>query len=416
MESRFDLVLGRNIMKKFNVYIIPIMSLLLSFASLSVGIGGLILVKSFSNALVMSGFVSSIGSIGLIIATLFVGSAMDHVKKKRIVVVSNFILGALLLIPFAFTNRKFLYAFIVVDLFMGLISLVSGLAFNGSIKRYVPDKLVDTVISRTTAFSSVGYVLSLISVFVFVTTPNGYKTLLIIGSACYFLCGIASIFINEKHEKGNLRPDEEFAQNTNLQQIKKIYELIKHHVGLRSSIILNISIMLLQVVFNGLIVYFWNRLDPNYANAQWLLISYGVGIGLALICLKLRLNLTMRFGLLVLLCLSMITFSVTQSMWSLMVAIAMVMLTTVPIENWVKRTRIRQTSLTIQSGQESFVEFGISVFEIVFNTGIAGIFDYFKKPSWTLVVLSLVTLISFIIYGKGMQEYEQALLKKKGRN
>ncbi|MDH5106223.1 hypothetical protein OQI89_10205, partial [Lentilactobacillus diolivorans] len=86
--------------RQLNKYLLPMMALVSSFASLEVEVGGMLIIKSASNSLVVNGSISSISSIGLIISTLFIGSKLDNVNKKLSLILFNGLMFISLLVPF----------------------------------------------------------------------------------------------------------------------------------------------------------------------------------------------------------------------------------------------------------------------------------------------------------------------------
>ncbi|WEV51237.1 hypothetical protein OZX69_00495 [Lactobacillus sp. ESL0731] len=405
-------------MKKVrNSSLLPIMALISNLGDLSVGIGGSILIASFSRSVTVNSIFSSLESFGIIILTLFVGSTMDRISKKKALQITYPMLGLILLIPFFFNGVYFIYAYIVCDIIMTFIALFAQSAYNGATKRFIPDEQVDMVIGKNTTFGNIGLILSYLAIgcaYVLASELNDgsiiYKFLLLVGSIAYLLFAIPTSLLDENYDPNLVGHD--LATNSTLAQIKKIYHLIKTNTGLRSSIILAIFISLLMGYFNSLMVYLWSSVDPQFANIAYLVVDYAIGTILGNLVLRTKLNFKKSMVLITLPALCLIVFAVSPSVYTLSICIIAVMLSCIPVSTWISRIRIRRTEVTIQSGQASFITFGSSILDVFFGTIVAGIFDLLKKPLLLPAFIAIITVIVFLILGKDMTAYEKTPVVK----
>ncbi|WEV37094.1 MFS transporter [Lactobacillus sp. ESL0677] len=405
-------------MKKVrNSSLLPIMALISNLGDLSVSIGGSILIASFSRSVTVNSIFSSLESFGIIILTLFVGSTMDRISKKKALQITYPMLGLILLIPFFFNDVYFIYAYIGCDIVMTFIALFAQSAYNGATKRFIPDEQVDMVIGKNTTFGNIGLILSYLAIgcaYVLASKLNDssiiYKFLLLVGSIAYLLFTIPTSLLDESYDPNLIGHD--LATNSTLAQIKKIYHMIKTNTGLRSSIILAIFISLLMGYFNSLMVYLWSSIDPQYTNIVYLIVDYAIGTILGNLVLRIKLNFKKSMVLITLPALCLIVFAVSPSVYTLSICIIAVMLSCIPVSTWISRIRIRRTEVTIQSGQASFITFGSSILDVFFGTIVAGIFDLLKKPLLLPAFIAIITVFVFLILGKDMTAYEKTPVVK----
>jgi MFS family permease len=115
--------------RHLNNYLLPVMAMISSFASIEVYVGGMLIIKSASDSLVVNSSIASISSIGLIASTLFIGSKLDSVDKRRSLILFNALMFISLLIPFFSDNQLFLILYVCSDVFVSLFSLIESLSF-----------------------------------------------------------------------------------------------------------------------------------------------------------------------------------------------------------------------------------------------------------------------------------------------
>ena len=71
---------------KRNQILLPLINLLSNFGSILVGIGGALIIREYSDNIVVNGLISSISSLALILSVLFIGSKLDNVDKRRMLI------------------------------------------------------------------------------------------------------------------------------------------------------------------------------------------------------------------------------------------------------------------------------------------------------------------------------------------
>lgn len=384
-----------------NKIVLPALTLLTSLANMLLGIGGLVIIKSVSNSLTISGLISSISSFSLIAATLFIGARIDGANKQMVLKLVTVVIAITLLIPVLVPRDAFIIVFFLSDLLMGLLSLVYALTFNGSIKQLIKNAEVDTVINRIASAKMIGIIASFGLILLALNAPNQMYIILSVTAAIYFLSFLLLFFL--KWPKLDNARNGEFET---INQIKKVWQHIQARKWLKNNIIFQITVSVMQMVFNGFVIYFWNEVDPGYKHVEFLLIAYGVGIGLGIIAMKSRVNYVGRLFLAAQLVISLSICAINLSIVWLAVGTASTMLGTFPLLSWAQRKRVKNTSVNIQASQESFVNFGSVILEIGLSTVAAGTFEYFGVPD---LLLPFTGILMLIIVGLCGSEVETAV-------
>ncbi len=383
-----------------NNYLLPAMAFFNSFASVEVSIGGLLLIRSMSASLLVNGSVSSISSIGLIICTLFIGAKLDNVNKKKSLTLFNALMFVSLLVPFFSNSKLFVILFICSDVFVSLFSLIETLSFSGSIKQLVTEKALEKVVNWNSAFGMIGIIVSICVLSGVTLMTRSFKSYLPIGSGAYFLNCLLSI--------GLVQRSEELAEpvhfNT-LDHLKRVALSIKQSEGLRKSIVVSIVFTLVQTVFNSLLIYYWNEIDPSYSKIGFLIVAYGVGISLGIYLIRFERNQHFMFLLVFALTMILIIMDLEPSVYIMSGCIVAVMAVTIPMTNLARKIRIKHTGMDVQSAQESFVEFGSSTLEVLFGTVLAGGAQLLRKSGLVLVLVGLFALTTMIGCQRGMYVY-----------
>lgn len=88
-----------------NQILLPLINLLSNFGSILVGIGGALIIREYSDNIVVNGLISSISSLALILSVLFIGSKLDNVDKRRMLIWIYIFLCLFLLLPFTFSSK-----------------------------------------------------------------------------------------------------------------------------------------------------------------------------------------------------------------------------------------------------------------------------------------------------------------------
>lgn len=388
--------------RQLNNYLLPMMALVSSFASLEVEVGGMLIIKSASNSLVVNGSISSISSIGLIISTLFIGSKLDNVNKKLSLILFNGLMFISLLVPFFNNNKFFLVLYVGADLFVSLFSLIESLSFSGIIKQLINPEDLGKVINWNSSLGMLGLIASLGAIYIVLLFTTEFRFYLLIGGVAYFInCLFATLLVTQK------TPQTSDVKFSTFKHLKKVGRSIWINSGLRESIIVSIVFILVQSVFNGLMIYFWNEIDLHYNHVALLLISYAIGISLGIFLIRLEKYPWLMFSLVLFLMGIFLMMSIKMTLPLMCLSIIAVMVVTIPIPNLASKARIKNTSVSVQSAQASFVEFGGSVLDVVFNTGLAGVAQALGNPMLVLVLLGIFALVTMLICEKRIYAYDR---------
>ncbi|MEB3364060.1 hypothetical protein SDC49_11035 [Lactobacillus sp. R2/2] len=132
---------------KRNQILLPLINLLSNFGSILVGIGGALIIREYSDNIVVNGLISSISSLALILSVLFIGSRLDNVDKRRMLIWIYIFLCLFLLLPFTFPKKYFVPLYILVDLCITMFSLVEGLSFTGNLKSLLTDNSLEKLLT-----------------------------------------------------------------------------------------------------------------------------------------------------------------------------------------------------------------------------------------------------------------------------
>ncbi|MEB3363908.1 hypothetical protein SDC49_09690 [Lactobacillus sp. R2/2] len=134
--------------------------------------------------------------------------------------------------------------------------------------------------------------------------------------------------------------------------------------GLRASVIIAIFTSALQAVFNGLMIYFWKAIDPNYSHVYWLLVAVISGLILGAILIRFDNTFWLLSALVFITTLALGIFFLKQTIVTMTVITVLIYGETLPIANWCNKTRIKRTGKEVQSSQSSFLQLGSALLNI----------------------------------------------------
>ena len=263
-----------------NQVLLPLINFLTNFSSILVGIGGSLIIREYSDNIVINGLISSISSLALIVSVLFIGSKLDNTDKRRMLIWMYILLSLFLLLPFTFPQKYFVPLYIMVDLCITMFSLVEGLSFTGNLKSLLTDNALERTINHNSIAGLIGNIASVAAMAVLIFTTRNYLSFLLVASGGFFINIFLSNALHQRH----------FTKNQNsfktLTHLVTVWHKIAANKGLRASVIIAIFTSALQAVFNGLMIYFWKAIDPNYSHVYWLLVAVISGLFLGAILIR----------------------------------------------------------------------------------------------------------------------------------
>ncbi|MCH4163667.1 MAG: MFS transporter [Lentilactobacillus diolivorans] len=388
--------------RHLNNYLLPVMAMISSFASIEVYVGGMLIIKSASDSLVVNSSIASISSIGLIASTLFIGSKLDSVDKRRSLILFNALMFISLLIPFFSDNQLFLILYVCSDVFVSLFSLIESLSFSGIIKQLVEPQDLSKVINWNSSLGMVGVIASLGAVFIVVSLTKEFRCYLLIGGIAYFVNCILAILLVQKASSDNAE-----LRFSTIDHLKKVAKSIWINPGLRESIAISIVFSLVETVFDDLLIYFWNKIDPHYDKIALLLVSYAVGISIGVVLIRFERYSWLMLSLVLFLTGTFLIMTIQISLLLMCLSIVAVMVSTIPLSNLASKARIKNTNVSVQSAQASFVEFGDSVLDVGFSTVLAGIAQALGNTTLILTFLGIFALVTMLICEKRIYAYDR---------
>ncbi|WP_294602137.1 MFS transporter [uncultured Lactobacillus sp.] len=372
-----------------NQILLPLINLLSNFGSILVGIGGSLIIREYSDNIVVNGLISSISSLALILSVLFIGSRLDNVDKRRMLIWIYIFLCLFLLLPFSFPKIYFIPLYILVDLCITMFSLVEGLSFTGTLKSLLTDKSLEKTINYNSIAGLIGNIASVAAIAILILTTHNYLYFLLVASSGFFINIFLSLALHQRHF---IKDKNNFKTITHL--IKVWHEIITSK-GLRAAIIVAMFNGALQSVFNGLMIYFWKVIDPKYSQVYWLLFAVVSGLFLGAVLIRFDSHFWLLCTLVIIttlaLCLIGIStagilctlviittlalgiFFLKQTIATMFIGTVLIYGETLPIGNWCSKVRIKRTSKNVQSAQSSFLQLGSALLNIFFTVGVSAI-------------------------------------------
>ncbi|MCT6891808.1 MAG: hypothetical protein M3Z87_19485, partial [Lactobacillus sp.] len=180
--------------------------------------------------------------------------------------------------------------------------------------------------------------------------------------------------------------------------------------GLHASIIVAIFTSALQSVFNGLMIYFWKAIDPNYSHVYWLLVAVVSGLFLGAALIHSDNTFWLLSTLVFITTLALGIFFLNQTIVTMTVITVLIYGETLPIANWCNKTRIKRTGKEVQSSQSSFLQLGSALLNIIFTVGISAIANACHQPALTLLAAGIALLLVFSLLGNNVQRYRQEMI------
>lgn len=384
---------------KRNQILLPLINLLSNFGSILVGIGGALIIREYSDNIVVNGLISSISSLALILSVLFIGSKLDNVDKRRMLILIYIFLCLFLLLPFTFPQKYFVPLYILVDLCITMFSLVEGLSFTGNLKSLLTDNSLEKTINYNSIAGLIGNIASVAAIAVLILTTRNYLYFLLVASSGFFINIFLALALHQRHfvkDKSNFKT---------ITHLVKVWHNIITNKGLRATIIVAMFNGALQSVFNGLMIYFWKAIDPTYSQVYWLLLAVVSGLLLGAVLIRfdnyfwllctLTLTTTIALGI----------FFLKQTIATMFISTVLIYAETLPIGNWCSKARIKRTSKNVQTAQSSFLQLGSSLLNIFFTVGISAIANVLQRPALTLLASGISLLLVFGIFGINVQNY-----------
>ena len=382
-----------------NQILLPLINFLTNFSSILVGIGGSLIIREYSDNIVINGLISSISSLALIVSVLFIGSKLDNTDKRRILIRMYILLSLFLLLPFTFPRKYFVPLYILVDLCITMFSLVEGLSFTGNLKSLLTDNALGSTINHNSVAGLLGNIASVAAMAALIFTTRNYLYFLLVASGGFFINVFLSIALHQRH----------FTKNQNsfktLTHLMTVWHKIAASKGLRASIIIAIFTSALQAVFNGLLIYFWKAIDPNYSQVYWLLVAVVSGLFLGAILIHFDNTFWLLSTLVFITTLALGIFFLKQTIVTMNVITVLIYGETLPIANWCNKTRIKRTGKEVQSAQTSFLQLGSSLLNIFFTVAVSAIANACHQPTLTLLAAGIALLLIFSLFGNNMERY-----------
>ena len=391
--------LDNNTFLSRNQILLPLINFLTNFSSILVGIGGSLIIREYSDNIVINGLISSISSLALILSVLFIGSKLDNTDKRRVLIQMYILLSLFLLLPFTFPQKYFVPLYILVDLCITMFSLVEGLSFTGNLKSLLTDNALEPTINLNSIAGLIGNIASVAAMAVLIFTTRNYLSFLLVASCGFCINIFLSIALRQSH----------FTKNQNsfktLTHLVTVWHNITASKGLRASIIVAIFTSALQAVFNGLMIYFWKAIDPNYSHVYWLLVAVVSGLFLGAILIRFDNTFWLLSTLVFITTLALGIFFLNQTIVTMSVITVLIYGETLPIANWCNKTRIKRTGKEVQSSQTSFLQLGSSLLNIFFTVGVSAIANACHRPALTLLTTGIALLLVFSFLGIDVQRY-----------
>ncbi len=382
-----------------NQILLPLINFLTNFSSILVGIGGSLIIREYSDNIVINGLISSISSSALIVSVLFIGSKLDNTDKRRILIQMYILLSLFLLLPFTFPQKYFVPLYILVDLCITMFSLIEGLSFTGNLKSLLPENVLEPTINHNSVAGLIGNIASVAAMAVLIFTTRNYLSFLLVASCGFFINIFLSIALHQRH----------FTKNQNsfkiLTHLVTVWHKIAASKGLRASIIVAIFTSALQSVFNGLLIYFWKAIDPNYSQVYWLLVAVVSGLFLGAVLIRFDNTFWLLSTLVFITTLALGIFFLNQTIVTMSIITVLIYGETLPIANWCNKTRIKRTGKEVQSSQTSFLQLGSSLLNIFFTVGVSAIANACHQPALTLLTTGIALLLVFSFLGIDVQRY-----------
>lgn len=382
-----------------NQILLPLINFLTNFSSILVGIGGSLIIREYSDNIVINGLISSISSSALILSVLFIGSKLDNTDKRCILIRMYVLLSLFLLLPFTFPQKYFVPLYILVDLCITMFSLVEGLSFTGNLKSLLPENVLERTINHNSVAGLIGNIASVAAMAVLIFTTRNYLYFLLVASCGFFINIFLSIALHQNH----------FTKNQNsfktLNHLVTVWHNITASKGLRASIIIAIFTSALQSVFNGLLIYFWKAIDPNYSQVYWLLVAVVSGLFLGAILIRFDNTFWLLSTLVFITTLALGVFFLNQTIVTMSIITVLIYGETLPIANWCNKTRIKRTGKEVQSTQSSFLQLGSSLLNIFFTVAVSAIANACHQPALTLLAAGIALLLVFSFLGIDVKRY-----------
>ncbi|MBI0033959.1 MFS transporter [Lactobacillus sp. M0396] len=192
-----------------NQILLPLINLLSNFGSILVGIGGSLIIREYSENIVVNGLISSISSLALILRVLFIGSRLDNVDKRRMLIWIYIFLCLFILLPFSFPKIYFIPLYILVDLCITMFSLVEELSFTGNLKSLLTDNSLEKTINYNSIAGLIGNIASVAAIAVLILTTRNYLYFLLVASSAFFINIFLSLALHQRHfvkDKKILKP------------------------------------------------------------------------------------------------------------------------------------------------------------------------------------------------------------------
>ena len=384
---------------KRNQILLPLINLLSNFGSILVGIGGALIIREYSDNIVVNGLISSISSLALILSVLFIGSRLDNVDKRCMLIWIYIFLCLFLLLPFTFPQKYFVPLYILVDLCITMFSLVEGLSFTGNLKSLLTDNSLEKTINCNSIAGLIGNIASIAAIAVLILSTRNYLYFFLVASSSFFINIFLTLALHQRHfvkDKSNFKT---------ITHLVKVWHNIITNKGLRATIIVAMFNGALQSVFNGLMIYFWKAIDPTYSQVYWLLLAVVSGLLLGAVLIRfdnyfwllctLTLTTTIALGI----------FFLKQTIATMFISTVLIYGETLPIGNWCSKVRIKRTSKNVQSAQSSFLQLGSSLLNIFFTVGVSAIANMLQRPALTLLASGISLLLVFVTLGINVQKY-----------
>ena len=387
-----------------NQILLPLINFLTNFSSILVGIGGSLIIRKYSDNILINGLISSISSLALILSVLFIGSKLDNTDKRRILIRMYVLLSLFLLLPFTFPQKYFVPLYILVDLCITMFSLVEGLSFTGNLKSLLPENVLERTINHNSVAGLISNIASVTAMAVLIFTTRNYLSFFLVASCGFFINIFLSIALHQSH----------FTKNKNsfktLTHLVTVWHNITASKGLRASIIVAIFTSALQSVFNGLMIYFWKAIDPNYSHVYWLLVAVVGGLFLGAVLIRFDNTFWLLSTLVFITTLALVIFFLNQTIVTMSVITVLIYGETLPIANWCNKTRIKRTGKEVQSSQSSFLQLGSALLNIFFTVGVSAIANACHQPAFTLLATGIALLLIFSLLGNNVQRYRLEMI------
>ena len=194
---------------KRNQILLPLINLLSNFGSILVGIGGALIIREYSDNIVVNGLISSISSLALILSVLFIGSRLDNVDKRCTLIWIYIFLCLFLLLPFTFLQKYFVPLYILIDLCITMFSLVEGLSFTGNLKSLLTDNSLEKTINYNSIAGLIGNIASIAAIAALILTTHNYLYFLLVASSGFFINIFLALALHQRHfvkDKKILKP------------------------------------------------------------------------------------------------------------------------------------------------------------------------------------------------------------------